>query len=200
MPLSDAPISKAKGIDRGLCCFLVNLERHASCRLVNCVSRVSRKQEGKQKTPREEAKEEKMKTIVAAAISLMVAVSLTPAPSLAQSMRAGGSHTVLALLDDQDVQGARENQDLQSPRENQDLQSPRENQDLQSPRENQDMQSPRENQDLQSPRENQDLQSPRANQDLQSPRENQDLQSPRANQDLQSPRAETLSPASAVSR
>jgi hypothetical protein len=124
-------------------------------------------------TPREEAKEEEMKTIVAAALSLMVAVSLTPAPSLAQSMSAGGSHTVLALLDDQDVQGARENQDLQSPRENQ---------------------------DLQSPRENQDLQSPRANQDLQSPRENQDLQSPRANQDLQSPRVETMSPASAVSR
>jgi hypothetical protein len=84
-----------------------------------------------------------MKTIAAAALSLVVAVSLTPVPSLAQSMSAGGSHNVFALLDDQDVQGARENQDLQSPRENQDLQSPRENQDLQSPRANQDLQSPR---------------------------------------------------------
>ena len=84
-----------------------------------------------------------MKTIVAAALRLMVAVSLIPAPSLAQSMSAGGSHNVIALLDDQDVQAARENQDLQSPRENQDLQSPRANQDLQSPRANQDLQSPR---------------------------------------------------------
>jgi hypothetical protein len=119
---------------------------------VDHVSRVSRKPEGKQKMPREEAKERKMKTIAAAALSLVVAVSLTPVPSLAQSMSAGGSHNVFALLDDQDVQGARENQDLQSPRENQDLQSPRENQDLQSPRANQDLQSPRANQDLQSPR------------------------------------------------
>ena len=84
-----------------------------------------------------------MKTIAAAALSLVVAVSLTPIPSLAQSMSAGGSHNVFALLDDQDVQGARENQDLQAPRENQDLQAPRENQDVQAPRENQDVQAPR---------------------------------------------------------
>ncbi len=93
-----------------------------------------------------------MKTIAAAALSLVVAVSLTPIPSLAQSMSAGGSHNVFALLDDQDVQGARENQDLQAPRENQDLQAPRENQDVQAPRENQDVQAPRENQDVQAPR------------------------------------------------
>src|SRR4029450_5813961 len=115
----------------------------------------------------EEAKERKMKTIAAAALSLVVAVSLTPVPSLAQSMSANGSHNVFALLDHHDVPGAPENQDLPSPRENQDLQSPRENQDLQSPRENQDLQSPRANQDLQSPRANQELQSPRADPDVQ---------------------------------
>jgi len=49
MSLSGAPISEAQQIDSGLCCFFVNLERHASRRLVNRVSRVSRKQEGKQK-------------------------------------------------------------------------------------------------------------------------------------------------------
>jgi hypothetical protein len=84
-----------------------------------------------------------MKTIAAAALSLVVAVSLTPVPSLAQSMSAGGSHNVFALLDDQDVQRARGNQDLQAPRENQDVQAPRENQDVQAPRENQDVQAPR---------------------------------------------------------
>jgi hypothetical protein len=84
-----------------------------------------------------------MKTIAAAALSLVVAVSLTPISSLAQSVSAGGSHNVFALLDDQDVQGARENQDVQAPRENQDVQAPRENQDVQAPRENQDVQAPR---------------------------------------------------------
>jgi hypothetical protein len=84
-----------------------------------------------------------MKTIAAAALSLVVAVSLTPVPSLAQSMSAGGSHNVFALLDDQDVQAPRENQDVQAPRENQDVQAPRENQDVQAPRENQDVQAPR---------------------------------------------------------
>ena len=51
-----------------------------------------------------------MKTLVAAAFSALIAVSLTPALSSAQSG--------LTLLDDQDVQAARENQDVQAPREN----------------------------------------------------------------------------------
>ena len=58
-----------------------------------------------------------MKTLVAAAFSALIAVSLTPAVSLAQSG--------LTLLDNQDVQAARENQDVQAPRENQDVQAPR---------------------------------------------------------------------------
>ncbi len=76
-----------------------------------------------------------MKTLVAAAFSALIAVSLTPALSSAQSG--------LTLLDNQDVQAARENQDVQAPRENQDVQAPRENQDVQAPRENQDVQAPR---------------------------------------------------------
>ena len=58
-----------------------------------------------------------MKTLVAVALSALIAVSMTPALSLAQSDQ--------ALLDNQDVQAARENQDVQSPRENQDEQAPR---------------------------------------------------------------------------
>jgi len=76
-----------------------------------------------------------MKTLVAAAFSALIAVSLTPALSSAQNG--------LTLLDNQDVQAARENQDVQAPRENQDVQAPRENQDVQAPRENQDVQAPR---------------------------------------------------------
>ena len=49
-----------------------------------------------------------MKTLVVAALSVLIAVSLMPAPSSAQSGQ--------ALLDNQDVQAARENQDVQAPR------------------------------------------------------------------------------------
>jgi hypothetical protein len=95
---------------------------------------VSRKRE-RAETPQEEARRREMKTLVAAAFSALIAVSLTPAFSSAQNG--------LALLDNQDVQAARENQDVQAPRENQDVQAPRENQDVQAPRENQDVQAPR---------------------------------------------------------
>jgi hypothetical protein len=77
---------------------------------------VSRKRE-RAETPQEEARRREMKTLVAAAFSALIAVSLTPALSSAQNG--------LALLDNQDVQAARENQDVQAPRENQDVQAPR---------------------------------------------------------------------------
>jgi hypothetical protein len=78
------------------------------------------------RTPQKEARRRKMKALLAAAFSALIAVSLTPALSSAQSGQ--------ALLDNQDVQAARENQDVQAPRENQDVQAPRENQDVQAPR------------------------------------------------------------------
>src|SRR6266852_3899354 len=78
---------------------------------------VSRKREREAETPQEEARRREMKTLVAAAFSALIAVSLTPALSSAQIGQ--------ALLDDQDVQAARENQDVQAPRENQDVQAPR---------------------------------------------------------------------------
>ncbi|PYM53183.1 MAG: hypothetical protein DMD77_27505, partial [Candidatus Rokuibacteriota bacterium] len=81
------------------------------------------------------------------AVSAIIAVSLSPTLSVAQSAR------VLASIHQDAAQvAARENQDVQAPRENQDVQAPRENQDVQAPRGNQDVQAPRENQDVQAPR------------------------------------------------
>jgi len=87
-----------------------------------------------------------MRKIAAVAVSAIIAVSLSPTLSVAQSAR------VLASIHQDAAQVARENQDVQAPRENQDVQAPRENQDVQAPRGNQDVQAPRENQDVQAPR------------------------------------------------
>jgi len=88
-----------------------------------------------------------MRKIAAVAVSAIIAVSLSPTLSVAQSAR------VLASIHQDAAQvAARENQDVQAPRENQDVQAPRENQDVQAPRGNQDVQAPRENQDVQAPR------------------------------------------------
>jgi hypothetical protein len=67
-----------------------------------------------------------MKTFMAAVLSVVIAVSLTPHLSSARDAQ--------AVLDDQDIEASRENQDVQAPRENQDVQAPRENQDVQAPR------------------------------------------------------------------
>ena len=88
-----------------------------------------------------------MRKIAAVAVSAIIAVSLSPTLSVAQSAR------VLASIHQDAAQvAARENQDVQAPRENQDVQAPRENQDVQAPRRNQDVQAPRKNQDVQAPR------------------------------------------------
>ena len=88
-----------------------------------------------------------MRKIAAVAVSAIIAVSLSPTLSVAQSAR------VLANIQQDAAQvAARENQDVQAPRENEDVQAPRENQDVQAPRGNQDVQAPRENQDVQAPR------------------------------------------------
>ena len=78
-----------------------------------------------------------MRKIAAVAVSAIIAVSLSPTLSVAQSAR------VLASIHQDAAQAPRENQDVQAPRENQDVQAPRENQDVQAPRENQDVQAPR---------------------------------------------------------
>src|SRR5262245_5067556 len=161
---------------------------------------------GKAHKPR---KEEDMKKLFAAILSVAVATSLSPAVISAQAATCPAevaqakemlSKKQIASTSSQDVQaprslaGARSNDSVQSPRGNQDVQSPRGNQDVQAPRSlagarsNENVQSPRGNQDVQSPRGNQNIQSPRGNQDVQSPRGNQDVQSPRGNQDVQSPR------------
>src|SRR5262249_30032891 len=142
-----------------------------------------------------------MKKLFVAVVSVVVALSLSPAMGTAQTKCPAevtqakdmlSKKTASVSPDDiqapRSLAGARSNENVQSPRGNQDVQSPRGNQDVQSPRGNQDVQSPRGNQDVQSPRGNQDVQSPRGNQDVQSPRGNQDVQSPRGNQDVQSPR------------
>jgi len=88
-----------------------------------------------------------MRKIAAVAVSAIIAVSLSPTLSVAQSAR------VLASIHQDAAQvAARENQDVQAPRVHEDVQAPRQNQDVQAPRENQDVQAPRENQDGQPPR------------------------------------------------
>src|SRR6266446_576890 len=127
------------------------------------VSRVRRKKERDVETHVQKGRDGSMRKIAAVAFSAIIAVSLSPTLSVAQSAR------VLARIHQDAAQvAARENQDVQAPRENQDVQAPRENQDVQAPRENQDVQAPRENQDVQAPRENQDVQAPRENQNVQA--------------------------------
>ena len=76
-----------------------------------------------------------MKTVLAAALSAVIAVSLAPGLSWAQAVLAPRTNEeVQGLLEKQDVEAARGNQDVQAPRENQDVQAPRENQDVQAPR------------------------------------------------------------------
>jgi hypothetical protein len=67
-----------------------------------------------------------MKTVLAAAFSAVIAVSLAPGLSSAQ--------TVLAPRPNEEVQGLLEKQDVEAARENRDVQAPRENQDVQAPR------------------------------------------------------------------
>ena len=119
------------------------------------------------KAHKQKRKDEDMKKLFAAVLSLAVATSLSPALTTAQAASCPAevaqakemlSKKQVASIDSKDVQaprslaGARSNEAVQSPRGNQDVQSPRGNQDVQSPRGNQDVQSPRGNQNVQSPR------------------------------------------------
>ena len=151
-----------------------------------------------------ERKDGHMKKLVAAVLSVAVAVSLSPALSSAQSSSCPVEVTQAkdllskrqALVKPDDIQAPRSlagaRQDIQAPRGNQNVQAPRGNQDVQAPRGNQDVQAPRSlagaRQDIQAPRGNQDVQAPRGNQDVQAPRGNQNVQAPRGNQDVQAPR------------
>ena len=90
-----------------------------------------------------------MKTVLAAALSAVIAVSLSSGLSRAQAVLAPRTNEeVQGLLEKQDVEAAR----VEAARGNQDVQAPREHEDVQAPRENQDVQAPRENQDVQAPR------------------------------------------------
>jgi hypothetical protein len=143
-----------------------------------------------------------MEKLLAATLSVAVALTLSPALSSAQSSSCPAEVTQAkdmlskktASVKPDDIQasrslaGARQNEAQQAPRGNQDVQAPRGNQDVQAPRGNQNVQAPRGNQDVQAPRGNQDVQSPRDNQNVQAPRGNQDVQAPRGNQDVQAPR------------
>jgi hypothetical protein len=138
-----------------------------------------------------------MKKLLAAVLSVAVALSLSPALSSAQSSSCPAEVTQAkdmlskktASVKPDDIQaprslaGARQNEAQQAPRGNQNVQAPRGNQDVQAPRSlagaRQDIEAPRGNQDVQAPRGNQNVQAPRGNQDVQAPRGNQDIQAPR---------------------
>jgi len=125
-----------------------------------------------------------MKKLFVAVVSVVVALSLSPAMGTAQTKCPAEVTQAKDMLSKKTASVNPD--DIQAPRS---LAGARSNENVQSPRGNQDVQSPRGNQDVQSPRGNQNVQSPRGNQDVQSPRGNQDVQSPRGNQDVQSPRA-----------
>jgi hypothetical protein len=127
-----------------------------------------------------------MKKLFAAVLSVAVALSLSPALSMAQASCPAEVAQAKDMLSKKTASVKPD--DVQAPRS---LAGSRQKENVQSPRGNQDVQSPRGNQDVQSPRGNQDVQSPRGNQDVQSPRGNQNVQSPRGNQDVQSPRTAT---------
>jgi hypothetical protein len=147
-----------------------------------------------------------MKKLLAAVLSVAVALTLSPALSSAQSSSCPAEVTQAkdllskktASVKPDDIQaprslaGARQNEAQQAPRGNQNVQAPRGNQDVQAPRSlagaRQDIEAPRGNQDVQAPRGNQNVQAPRGNQDVQAPRGNQDVQAPRGNQNVQAPR------------
>ena len=98
-----------------------------------------------------------MKKLLAAVLSVAVAVTLSPALSSAQSSSCPAEVTQAkdllskktASVKPDDIQaprslaGARQNEAQQAPRGNQNVQAPRGNQDVQAPRGNQDVQAPR---------------------------------------------------------
>jgi len=125
-----------------------------------------------------------MKKLLAAVLSVAVAVTLSPALSSAQSSSCPAEVTQAKDLLSKKTASVKPD-DIQAPRS------------LAGARQNEAQQAPRGNQNVQAPRGNQDVQAPRGNQDVQAPRGNQNVQAPRGNQDVQAPRTSTGATAAA---
>ncbi|HEV8532277.1 MAG TPA: hypothetical protein VGT00_12725 [Methylomirabilota bacterium] len=138
-----------------------------------------------------------MKKLLAAVLSVAVALSLSPALSSAQSSSCPAEVTQAKDMLSKKTASVKPDE-IQAPRS---LAGARQNEAQQAPRGNQNLQAPRGNQDVQAPRSlagaRQDIEAPRGNQDLQAPRGNQNVQAPRGNQDLQAPRTSTGATATA---
>ncbi len=83
-----------------------------------------------------------MKALVAAALSAVIAVSMSPIPSPAQ---VHGAILLATARQDIGQTDRSKSHDLQTPRKNEDIAALLDCQDVQTARENQDVQAPREN-------------------------------------------------------
>src|SRR3989442_11796927 len=107
-----------------------------------------------------------MKKLLAAVLSVAVAVTLSPALSSAQSSSCPAEVTQAKDLLSKKTASVKPD-DIQAPRS---LAGARQNEAQQAPRGNQNVQAPRGNQDVQAPRGNQDGQAPRGNPNGNTPR------------------------------
>src|SRR3989442_13079659 len=125
-----------------------------------------------------------MKKLLAAVLSVAVAVTLSPALSSAQSSSCPAEVTQAKDLLSKKTASVKPD-DIQAPRS---LAGARQNDAQQAPRGNQNVQAPRGNQDVQAPRAlaeaRQEIEAPRGKQEGQTPDGNQKMQDQPVNQPL----------------
>ena len=157
-----------------------------------------------------------MRKLFVAVLSVVVALSLSPAVGTAQTNCPAEVAQAKDMLSKKmasvkpgDVQaprslaGARSSDATQAPRGSQEVQAPRGKQEVQAPRSlagarssdatqaprgSQEVQAPRGKQEVQAPRGSQEVQAPRGKQEVQAPRGSQEVQAPRGKQEVQAPR------------
>ena len=133
-----------------------------------------------------------MRKLFVAVLSVVVALSLSPAVGTAQTNCPAEVAQAKDMLSKKtasvkpgDVQaprslaGARSSDATQAPRGSQEVQAPRGKQEVQAPRGSQEVQAPRGSQEVQAPRGKQEVQAPRGSQEVQAPRGKQEVQAPR---------------------
>ena len=124
-----------------------------------------------------------MRKLFVAVLSVVVALSLSPAVGTAQTNCPAEVAQAKDMLSKKtasvkpgDVQaprslaGARSSDATQAPRGSQEVQAPRGKQEVQAPRGSQEVQAPRGSQEVQAPRGKQEVQAPRGSQEVQAPR------------------------------
>src|SRR3970282_2228416 len=146
-------------------------------------------------------REEDMRKLFVAVLSVVVALSLSPAVGTAQTSCPAEVAQAKDMLSKKtasvkpgDVQaprslaGARSSDATQAPRGSQEVQAPRGKQEVQAPR---SLAGARSSDATQAPRGSQEVQAPRGKQEVQAPRGSQEVQAPRGSQEVQAPRDRT---------